>query len=321
MWNYCANASFFGLRRDRFTQYQPQRSLEEKLELIAGIDGVTGVELKYPADLEDPGEVKSLLESHGLAPAAVNVDIKDAAHFRHGALAASDEAARSRAVGLLKEGMDLAADLGAGRVTTCSLADGFDYAFQVDHSAAWDRLVASVSDAAGHRADVDLLLEYQKHEPHAHIMLDTAGKLLHLFARVNAPNLGANLDVGHAFAASESPAESASLLASEGRLRYIHTNDNPGDGGDWDMVSGASHFWEWLELLFTLRKVGYKGWLGGDIAPKHMAPDDAYRANFRMIDRMTSLLDRIGMDRLSERVSRDGGTADTFDLLTSFLDE
>ena len=56
-WKYCANAGFFGLRRDRFTQYQPQRSLAEKLVLISGIEGVTGVELKYPADLGDAGDI------------------------------------------------------------------------------------------------------------------------------------------------------------------------------------------------------------------------------------------------------------------------
>jgi hypothetical protein len=190
-WKFCANAGFFGLRRDRFTQYQPARTLAEKLELIAGIDCVTGVELKYPVDFHDPRTTASLLDGNGLELSAVSVDIKDAAHFRFGALSASAPDARARAVGLLKEGMDAAAEFGAGRVTTCSLADGFDYAFQVDHTAAWVRLVESAREAAGHRADVNLLFEYQKHEPHAHIMLDTVGKLLHLIAEAGAVNMGA----------------------------------------------------------------------------------------------------------------------------------
>lgn len=318
-WKYCANAGFFGLRRDRFTQYQPQRSLTEKLALVSGIDGVTGVELKYPADLEDAANARSLLDEHKLELSAVNVDIKDASYFRYGALSARSDDARERAIGLLKEGMDVAADFGVNRVTTCSLADGYDYAFQMDHGEAWKRLIASVAEAAGHRRDVDLLLEYQKHEPHAHIMLETVGKLLHLFAEVDAENVGANLDVGHAFAAQESPAESAALLASGGRLRYIHTNDNTGDGGDWDMISGATHFWDWLELVFTLRRVGYDGWLGGDIAPKHMAPEEAYRVNFLMIERMTHMVERIGMGTLTEMVEADGKTGALFDLLTSKL--
>jgi sugar phosphate isomerase/epimerase len=65
-WKFSANASFFGLRRDRFTQYQPHRSLEEKFELVTQVDGITGIELKYPADFEDVALLKRLLEDHGL---------------------------------------------------------------------------------------------------------------------------------------------------------------------------------------------------------------------------------------------------------------
>ncbi len=42
---------------------------------------------------------------------AVNVDIKDAAYFRYGALSAASKEARDRAVAMLCEGMDAAAAL------------------------------------------------------------------------------------------------------------------------------------------------------------------------------------------------------------------
>ena len=54
-WKLSANLAFFGLQRDRYTQYQPPRTLEEKIDLASQIPGVSGVELKYPFDLEDPG--------------------------------------------------------------------------------------------------------------------------------------------------------------------------------------------------------------------------------------------------------------------------
>jgi len=82
------------------------------------------------------------------------------------------------------------------------------------------------------------------------------------------------------------------------------------------MLSGASHFWEWLELLHTLRRVGYDGWLGADVSPKQMSPSEAYSTNFLMIERMTAFLDRVGMDRITELVARDGATAETFTELT-----
>ena len=316
---FSANAGFYGLRRDRFTQYQPARSLEERISLIARTEGIKGVELKYPADFADLNLVQTLLADHDLTLVAVNVDIKDAQHFLHGALSAPDPAARGYAVKLLQEGMDIAAELGANLVTTCPLADGYDYPFQLDFSATWGRFIDSAYAVAAHRSDVRFCLEYQPHEPHAHILLNNVGKVLHVCASVGLPNMGANLDVGHSFAALEAPAEAAALLASQNRLFYIHTNDNTGDGGDWDMLSGTVHFWHWLELLFTLYRLAYDGWLGGDIVPKQMHPLAAYSTNTRMVQRMAALLEQIGTEKIAALQAQNSDPAEMFDLLSSFM--
>jgi xylose isomerase len=318
-WRYAVNAGFLGRRRDRFTEYQPDRALEEKFKMAAQIDIIEGIELKYPADLTDVPLVERLLHDYGLVCAAVNVDIKDATYFRHGALSGQSADSRNRVISMLHEGMDLAAALGANIVTTCPLADGYDYPFQVDHTAAWDRFIETVKAVVSHRNDVKFVLEYQPQEPHTNIMLANVGMLLHVCAEVDASNLGANLDVGHSFAARESPAESAALLARKGKLFYIHTNDNTGEGGDWDMISGSVHFWHWLELLHTLDQVGYDGWFGGDIAAKHMTPVAAYNTNFRMVQRMIEFLERAGPERVAELVNMEGNVAETFDYLSKFL--
>ena len=320
-WKFSVNSGFFGRRRDRFTEYQPDRTLEEKFLLVKKIEGIQGIELKYPADLKDLSLAKRLLEESGLACSAVNVDIKDAAHFRHGALSAQKKEARDRAIDLLREGMDMAAELRAGLITTCPLADGYDYPFQVDHSTAWVRFIESVRAASSHRNDVRLALEFQPHEPHAHIMLSNVGMALFVCSEVRLPNLGINLDIGHSFAARESPAESAALLATKGKLFYVHTNDNTGEGGDWDMISGTVHFWHWLEFLHTLDRIGYSGWLGGDVASKHFGPTEAFETNTRMIQRMERLLERVGNDRIAALVRSEGNVARTYDDLSKSLFE
>jgi len=71
----CVNLAFFGQRRDRFTIYQPPRTLEEKFALAAQIEEISGVELKYPFDLEDITLAKKLLQDFNLSCSAVNVDI------------------------------------------------------------------------------------------------------------------------------------------------------------------------------------------------------------------------------------------------------
>lgn len=318
-WKYCVNSGFFGRRRDRFTEYQPARSLEEKFELIKRIDGIDGVELKYPFDLNDLNQAKQLLDDSGLVCSAVNVDIKDANYFRFGALSARSADARQRAISLLKEAMDIAVELKTDLVSTCPLAEGYDYPFQIDYQAAWGHLIDSVKAVVSYRNDIRLALEYQPHEPHAKIMLGNVGAMLHVCSEVNAPNLGANLDIGHSFAALESPAESVALLAGKNRLFYIHTNDNTGDGGDWDMISGSVHFWHWLETLLVLDRVGYDGWLGADITPKHMGPVEAFDTNTRMIEKMIELLDKMNPKKINALISKDGNTPEIYNYLMACL--
>lgn len=318
-WKFSINSGFLGRRRDRFTEYQPDRTLEEKFKLARQIADIEGIELKYPADLKDISLAKRLLGESGLTCSAVNVDIKDASHFRYGALSAQNPESRNQAVSLLREGMDIAAELGVELVTTCPLADGYDYPFQIDYASAWGHFIETVKAVVSHRNDVKLALEFQPHEPHARIMLSNVGMVLHVCSEVGMPNLGANLDVGHSFAAGETPAESAALLASKDRLFYTHTNDNTGDGGDWDMISGTVHFWHWLEFLYTLDRVGYDGWLGGDVTSKHIGPVEAFDTNTRMIQKMVEWLRRTGTDKISDLVKKEGNIAATFNYLSQSL--
>jgi xylose isomerase len=208
--------------------------------------------------------------------------------------------------------MDIAAELGADIVSTCPLFDGYDYPFQMDYTAAWERCVDTLQRATAHRRDICLVLEYQAHEPHSHILVHDVGSALHVCGEVDAPNLGVNLDVGHALAAGDSPSEAACLLHRKGLLRYVHYNDNTGEGGDWDMISGSVHFWHWVEFLYTLRKIGYRGWLSGDIASKHVDPLKAYQTNARMLSSMCALVERVGEGRIGECIATDGGFADLY---------
>ena len=283
-WKYTANAGFFGAKRDRFNQYQPERTLEEKFALVAQVEGITGIELKYPGDLDNLKLVKHLLEKYRLELSAVNVNTKGVDNFRYGAISARSAQSREKATQLLKEGMDIAAEMRVELVSNCPVIDGYDYPFQVDYTEAWDSFISVLKDVTAHRRDITLMLEFQPHDPNAKILLSNVGMVLYVCTEVGTPNLGANLDVGHSLAAGEAPAETAALLARNGRLKYIHSNDNTGEGGDWDMISGTVHFWHWVELLHTLMRLEYDGWMGADIAPRHFGPVEAYRTNIIMIE-------------------------------------
>ena len=320
-WRYAANASYFGLKRDRFTVYQPAVSVEEKIRRVAATEGLSGIELKYPFDFEDRPLVAHVLRKTGLTVTAINVDIKDAAHFRFGALSAPQPQARDKAVALLTEGMDLAAELGCGLVATCPLADGFDYPFQIDYAEAWGHLIETTSRVCRHRSDVRLRW-ICPHEPHAIITcLEQRRCGSASLCRSICPNVGANLDVGHSFAAREAPAQSAALLAAKGRMFYVHANDNTGDGGDWDMLSGSVHFWHWVEFLLTLDAIAYDGWISADIMPKFGTAQQFFTTHLRMIRRMCRLIEATGTEQLRAMVRQSGNTPAIYDLLTTTLEQ
>jgi xylose isomerase len=153
------------------------------------------------------------------------------------------------------------------------------------------------------------------------ILLNNVGAVLHLCAEAALPNLGVNLDVGHSFAALEAPAQSAVLLAGKGRLFYVHANDNTGEGGDWDMLSGSVHFWHWVEFLLTLDAVAYDGWISADIMPKFGTAQQFYATHVRMIRRMCRLIEATGTEQLRAMVRESGNTPAIYDLLTRTLEQ
>ena len=156
----------------------------------------------------------------------------------------------------------------------------------------------------GHRPEVKLALEFQPHEPHARVMLSNVGKLLHVCAKAGSPTW-ARISTLAIVSWRAKHRRNQPRCSPPGSLFYIHRNDNTGDGGDWDMISGSVHWWHWLELLYTLDRVGYEGWIGGDIAVKHIGPKEAYDVNTRMLERMTALIERMSPDTIDRLIAED----------------
>ena len=69
--------------------------------------------------------------------------------------------------------------------------------------------------------------------------------------------------------------------------------DHDNDGrADWDLLPGAVHTWETVEVLHTLRALGYDDWFTFDIVPKEMEPVEF----FATAARLTRRLEEIGRD-------------------------
>ncbi|MEA3334851.1 MAG: sugar phosphate isomerase/epimerase family protein [Chloroflexota bacterium] len=296
---YSIILGFLGQLTDRFARYHEPRELAEKLQLAAQIEGVTGVEPVFPFDFRDIDyeSFRQLLAKNSLAVSSINVNIKAEPKFHQGALTSVDHGIRAEAVQYLKTGMDWAVELGVNLVTVCPLSDGHDYPFEINYGDAWRWMLDCLGEAAAHRPDVRLAVEYKQSEPRSRVIIPNAGIVLFLCQQLGMDNVGLTLDTGHALYNAETPAQVIRLAADAGRLSLVHINDNYRNW-DWDMMPGTVNYWDWLETLLVLDEVGYDGWLVSDVFPARTDPLETLSASYRSIQYAEQLLDAFGRDRL-----------------------
>lgn len=306
-----------GRYSDRFHEYQPAKTIEEKLEIARSIEGADGIEVVYPQEFGREAEKLDVVKSVGLPLSAVNVNVKGDAIFRAGSFTSTDPQVRAEAVRYVKTGMDLAVETGANMVSVCPLIDGWDHAFQADYPRQWAWLTECFQEVAAHRPEVKISIEYKPFETRNHIILPNMGRSLHFLNRLGAGNVGVTMDVGHALGAGEQPAAEACLAFDAGKLFYVHFNDND-RRWDWDTLPAAINLWETLETVYWVDQLGWNGWFAYDVFTRNGDPAEAITVTIRTIKRMESLLDKIGREQIAALIA-EGIPARTYDALIGAL--
>ncbi len=276
-------------------------TVEEMLDLSLKVEGLDGLELVGNWHVNDKNirDVAKMFKDRGLKIPMLVPDLWTQAKWGKGSLAAPDAKTRQAAVDEVKKVMDWAAELGCPYVDVWPGQDGFDYSFQADFPAAWGWLREGLAACAQHNNRVRVLVEYKLKEPRTHCFVSNVGKVLLLLQGLD--QVGVLLDAGHALAATENIAEAAALLSRYGKLDYIHLNDNFRSWDD-DMMVGSVHLIEYLEFVYWLRRVEYKGWLTLDIFPYR---EDGVQAAIECRDWMNGLfraVERAGMSSFADAI-------------------
>jgi xylose isomerase len=273
--------AFLSKTKDRFHEYNRELALEERLALVASIDGMSGVEVIHPYEAKNAAELRGALARTGLTLAAVNVNVKAEPEFRNGGLTSTDPGIRRRAVEFIKNAKDFAREAGADKVTCCPLGDGYEFAFQCDYAEMWKHLVETFGAAGAYRPEIPLFIEYKPSETRGRCFLDTAAKTLCLLNDIGNAGMGVTIDYGHSKYGLENPAEVVSLVANSRYPYYIHVNDNNGRW-DWDFMTASHNFLEYAEFLFYLQECGYRDFLTSDTSPTRWDIRGTFEVNTRM---------------------------------------
>jgi xylose isomerase len=257
----------FGAMATRFNPggYKPQlagvSTTEKVLTAVAGLgELIDDYEFHYPQELS-PGnldEVRGALGGHGIYCVCSGLHLDS--RFGKGGFCSPDDSTRAEALRLTREGIDLAAAVGAHFVIWPGI-EGYNYPFQTPYASSWQRFLDGVAESAQHARDqgVTVLLEHKNSEPAMKILMRNIGMTLHVIHTLRTrgiDNVKVNMDWQHLIMNGENLAEYAALLASEGLLGHQHANSGWGTFDD-DNIVGATAFMETLELAIELQRAGY----------------------------------------------------------------
>ena len=276
-------------------------TMEEMLDLALKVDGLDGLELvgNWHVNDENIKSVAKMFADRGLAICMMTPDLWTQAKWGRGSLAAPEAQTRQAAMDEIKKVMDWAAELDCAYIDVWPGQDGFDYCFQANYIDAWKWLRDGLGACADHNDKVRILVEYKPKEPRTHCFVDHVGTTLMLLK--DLPKVGGMLDWGHSFQGGENVAQAAALMSANDKLDYLHLNDNYRTWDD-DMMVGALHLVEYLELVYWLKRVDYKGWLTLDIFPYR---EDGVAAAIECREWMEGFfraVERVGMDAFTEAI-------------------
>ena len=287
-------SSFLSKTKDRFHEYNEEKSLEEKFRMVADLEGIDAIEAVYPYEVSDADGLNRLKAEYGVALSAINVNVKAEPEFRNGGLTSRDKGIRDKAVRFIKEAKDFAAQVGADKVTCCPLGDGYEFNFQTDYVASWGYLVETFGEAGAYKPGVPLFIEYKPKETRGKCFLDTAAKTLCLIKEIGVPALGVTVDFGHSVYGNENPAEVIALITHHEAPFYIHANDNDATW-DWDYMVGSKHFLTFVEFIYYLQRFGYTDYITADASPTRWDVKRFFEVNARWTEKIWRLLE--GIDR------------------------
>ncbi|RKF20278.1 sugar phosphate isomerase/epimerase [Alginatibacterium sediminis] len=301
---YALISMFLGPTKDRFSTYNEPKTLDEKMEMIESMRGVSGVELVYPYEVSDVEDTKALLSRHNVEVAAINVNIKGEPEFKSGGISNPDPEVRAKAVRYIKQAKDFAQAIGADKVTCCPLSDGYEFCFQHDYVQVWEWMKEGFAEAGAYKPEIPLFIEYKPNEVRGRCVLEDASKTLLMIKEIGNPDIGVTLDYGHSLYGGNNPAEELALIHNSKVKYYIHINDNDGRW-DWDYFCGSQSLVNYIEFIYYLKKYGYDDFLTSDTSPTRWDIKKMFETNARISEKISNRFDEIGMDNLSVKLSNE----------------
>lgn len=296
-------SSFLSKTKDRFHEYNEDKTLEERFKMVSEIEGMDGMELVFPYEASNSDELKNLTSKYKINIAAINVNVKAEPEFKNGGLTSNKKEIRTKAVKFIKNAKDFARKVGANKVTCCPLGDGYEFNFNCNYAQSWKYLIDTFGESANYLPEIPLFIEYKPAETRGRCFINTAAKTLCLLNEIGNKQMGVTIDFGHSVMfGNENPAEAVALIAESPFRYYIHINDNNGQW-DWDYFVGTKHFLDYVEFLYYLQEYNYNDYITSDTSPTRWDIKGTFEANARITNKLCKLLSKLNKKEFNKLIS------------------
>ncbi len=247
----------------------------EGLELLADVPHA------WPAGLLDVQKrgLLAAMERTGLAFSNVNAFMMNAVNdyrqpYWYPSFIEPDESYRRVRIDHTHRALSLCAELGAPHITT---EPGGPLAPGQSRQEAIDLFVEVLKPLAEHAEKLGVLLLI---EPEPGLLLETTDQYLEVAEKVDAPSIGLNFDVGHAYCVQEDLPRAIEKLAPQ--IRHYHFEDIAATRVHHHLVPGAGAI-DFGEVVSAIRRTGYDGWLTVELYPYLDNPDAAARTALEVL--------------------------------------
>src|SRR5215210_5499364 len=224
--------------------------------------------------LEGPKRgIREAMATNGLAFSNVNAFMMNAVAdhrqpYWYPSFIEPDEGYRRVRIDHTRRALDLCAEMGAPHITT---EPGGPLAPGQSRQGGIDLFVEALKPLAERAHDLGVLLLI---EPEPGLLVETTDQYLEVAERLDAPSIGLNFDVGHAFCMGEDlPGQIAKLAP---HTRHYHFEDIAATRVHHHLVPGTGAI-DFAAVVAAIRRTGYDGWLTVELYPFVDDPDAAAR--------------------------------------------
>ena len=249
-----------------------------------GLELLADVPHAWPAGLLDGPKraIRAAMERNSLEYSNVNAFMMNAINdarqpYWYPSFIEPDQHYRSVRIDHTRRALSLCAELGAPHITT---EPGGPLAPGQTRQKAIDLFVEVLKPLAEHAHNMGVLLLI---EPEPELLLETTEQYLEVAERLNAPSIGLNFDVGHAFCVGEDLPRAIARLAPH--IRHYHFEDIAASRVHHHLVPGMGVI-DFEEVIAAIRRTGYDGWLTVELYPFLDDPDAAARRAIEVLQPM-----------------------------------